>query len=116
MRLALPLSSLAEPVLTASRPHPAADFGFVHILWVYSGRRGIHAWISDAAALSLTDEQRSAIVRYIDIVKGYTAMDKRLTTIKPMHPSIKCVGVPPRSSSSSSSRPEGPVRGEGSTP
>ncbi|GAA5896929.1 hypothetical protein JCM8208_006115 [Rhodotorula glutinis] len=65
------------------------DFGFVHILWVYSGRRGIHAWISDAAALSLTDEQRSAIVRYIDIVKGYTAMDKRLTTIKPMHPSIK---------------------------
>jgi len=33
-------------------------------------------------------------VRYIDVVKGYTAMDKRLTTIKPMHPSIKCVVEP----------------------
>ena len=72
-------------------PACTADFGFVHILWVYSGRRGIHAWISDTAALNLTDEQRSAIVRYIDIVKGYTAMDKRLTTTKPLHPSVRYV-------------------------
>ncbi|BGP39961.1 p48 polypeptide of DNA primase [Rhodotorula kratochvilovae] len=65
------------------------DFGFRHILWVYSGRRGIHCWVSDTAAINLTDEQRSAIVRYIDIVKGYTAMDKRLTLVRPLHPSIK---------------------------
>ncbi|GAA5848835.1 hypothetical protein JCM3766R1_003335, partial [Sporobolomyces carnicolor] len=66
-----------------------ADFGFQHILWVYSGRRGIHAWVSDPAALSLTDEQRSAIVRYIDIVKGYTTMDKKIQLPRPLHPALK---------------------------
>lgn len=65
------------------------DFGFKHILWVYSGRRGIHAWISDPAALQMTDEQRSAIVRYIDIVKGYTNMDKRMALHRPLHPTIE---------------------------
>ncbi|TKA54269.1 hypothetical protein B0A53_03360 [Rhodotorula sp. CCFEE 5036] len=70
------------------------DFGFKHILWVYSGRRGIHAWISDPAALQMTDEQRSAIVRYIDIVKGYTNMDKRMALHRPLHPTIERAASP----------------------
>jgi hypothetical protein len=45
------------------------DFGYKHLLWVYSGRRGIHLWISDKEAMDLTDDERRAIVHYIEVVK-----------------------------------------------
>ncbi|KAH0486977.1 MAG: uncharacterized protein KVP18_005075 [Porospora cf. gigantea A] len=43
------------------------DFGFKHILWVYSGRRGIHAWVCDQAARVLKKDQRTAIVEYMSL-------------------------------------------------
>ncbi|CEL62653.1 DNA primase small subunit [Rhizoctonia solani AG-1 IB] len=46
------------------------DFGYKHLMWVYSGRRGIHLWISDKEAMDLTDDERRAIVQYIEVVKG----------------------------------------------
>ncbi len=41
------------------------DFGFEKITWVFSGRRGFHAWISDPHTLTFDKEVREAIALYI---------------------------------------------------
>lgn len=79
--------SMAVEVLDVSLRE---DFGFKHLLWVYSGRRGIHCWVSDEEALRLSDEQRKAIVNYLDIMRGGASkyglkVDMRL----PLHPAIE---------------------------
>ncbi|CAD7954835.1 unnamed protein product [Amoebophrya sp. A120] len=43
------------------------DFGFEHFMFVYSGRRGVHCWVSDESAMKLTNDQRSAIIEYINL-------------------------------------------------
>ena len=64
------------------------DFGFRNILWVFSGRRGIHCWVSDKAVLDLTNEGRSAIVDYLGVYVGneMTGGVAKLST--PMHPAL----------------------------
>jgi len=57
-------------------------------MWVYSGRRGIHLWISDPSALALSDDQRKAIVNYVELIKGGAKMDKKVDLKRPLHPSI----------------------------
>ena len=45
------------------------EFGYDKLLWVYSGRRGIHLWISDKEAMELTDAQRKALVGWLNVVQ-----------------------------------------------
>lgn len=49
------------------------DFGFKHIMWVYSGRRGVHCWVSDERARRLNNESRKAIVGFLEVIKVITA-------------------------------------------
>ncbi|KAL0959850.1 hypothetical protein HGRIS_011526 [Hohenbuehelia grisea] len=55
------------------------QYGYRHLLWVYSGRRGIHLWISDKEATDLTDEQRKAIVGWLSVIApGIKEASKKL--------------------------------------
>lgn len=40
-----------------------AEFGYTRVVWVFSGRRGAHAWVGDAQAVRLTNGQRSAVAK-----------------------------------------------------
>lgn len=64
------------------------DFGFEHIMWVYSGRRGVHAWISDKEARLLDDDKRKAITGYFEVLKGGAQGGKRVNIRRPLHPHI----------------------------
>jgi DNA primase small subunit len=54
------------------------QFGYEELLWVYSGRRGIHLWISDKEAMELTDEQRKAIIGFVGLILGGKESSKKL--------------------------------------
>lgn len=56
---------------------------------MYSGRRGIHCWISDQAALALTDDQRRGIVGFLEVVKGGAHQHKKVDLPRPLHPTLK---------------------------
>lgn len=41
-------------------------FGFTNILWVFSGRRGLHAWICDKDARTMDKKLRSSVTEFLN--------------------------------------------------
>jgi len=63
------------------------DFGFQHVAWFYSGRRGVHAWVCDESARTLSNEARSAVAAYFEISMG-TDQNKGMNLSHPLHPML----------------------------
>ena len=63
-------------------------FGFKSLLWVFSGRRGIHCWVCDEHARSMNNELRASITEYINIGVGNEQSGK-LRVSQPLHPMLQ---------------------------
>lgn len=50
-------------------------FGFKHILWVYSGRRGIHAWVCDYEARIMNKKLRSSLTDFLNFTVNNEKVD-----------------------------------------
>ena len=64
----------------------AEDFGYEHIAWVFSGRRGIHGWVADDGARHLQNDGRSAVVEYFSTVTGSDTSTAKVNLAYPLHP------------------------------
>eukprot|EP01138_Halocafeteria_seosinensis_P010019 gb/GECG01010232.1/.p1 GENE.gb/GECG01010232.1/~~gb/GECG01010232.1/.p1 ORF type:complete len:424 (+),score=58.83 gb/GECG01010232.1/:1-1272(+) len=67
------------------------DFGYEHVVWVFSGRRGVHCWVSDDKARALKNEGRAAVVEYFSTVSGASdeASQVNVDVTDPPHPMHK---------------------------
>ncbi|KAM9891421.1 hypothetical protein OXX69_012311, partial [Metschnikowia pulcherrima] len=67
------------------------DFGFTNYIWVFSGRRGAHCWVSDMRARSLDESGRKAVVEYLNVLgqKSSKMGKSSLSLKKPFHPHVE---------------------------
>jgi len=82
-----PLMSIGAKILNSIL---TKEFGFKHLLFVFSGRRGFHCWVCDKEARLLTAEARRAIADYFALIQGGANLVKRveLDATKPLHPMV----------------------------
>ncbi|KAG7660881.1 PRI1 [[Candida] subhashii] len=67
------------------------DFGFENLVWVFSGRRGAHCWVSDARARELDEGARRGIVEYLDVLGGKSGGGNKggMNIKRPFHPHVE---------------------------
>lgn len=54
------------------------DFGYKDMLFVFSGRRGMHLWVCDEKARNLTDLMRRSLMEYMYLVSGNEQSNSQL--------------------------------------
>jgi DNA primase small subunit len=64
------------------------DFGFEHSVWIFSGRRGIHAWVCDLKAREMKADARASVVDYLSLITGGDKSDSKVTPFDTIHPHI----------------------------
>lgn len=67
------------------------NFGFKHLLWVFSGRRGIHCWICDLKVLYYDYDIRDSIISSINLLNDFNNINNDINNnnsnnIKSYHP------------------------------
>ncbi|TKX21795.1 DNA primase small subunit [Elsinoe australis] len=65
------------------------DFGFRHLLWVYSGRRGVHCWVSDRRARGMEDATRKSVAGYLEVLRGGGQGKSKVSARRPLHPHVE---------------------------
>ncbi|GEQ71956.1 hypothetical protein JCM33374_g5642 [Metschnikowia sp. JCM 33374] len=67
------------------------DFGFTNFIWVFSGRRGAHCWVSDKRARNLDESARKAVIEYMNVLgsKSSKMGKSSLGLTKPFHPHVQ---------------------------
>ncbi|CEF67607.1 DNA primase small subunit [Strongyloides ratti] len=61
-------------------------FGFKNFIFLFSGRRGIHCWVSDEIARRMNNSERAAVIGYLNLNKEDITIEGPSFTYGKIHP------------------------------